>query len=203
MDTNKPEEKVLLENILKSLPCDQDWDEGVPREKSLKQAGEKRYLYQSTLLTERKLSTYDSNRLTAGVDSGDKKVLQQMNDKEPASASCTVKVEYPLSASLKEKLNVLRSAKVKLEKHASTLQDLVAEGEAAKNDGVVKTGESSLSSLTPFLVTLRTATAKLDKLASDTVTKEHVAEAEALAVQAEAHFDGSKRVMAKCKAILS
>jgi len=96
LDTNKPEEKVLLENILKSLPCDQDWDEGVPREKSLKEAGEKRYLYQSTLLTERKLSTYDSNRLTAGVDSGDKKVLQQMTDKEPASGSCTVKVEYPL-----------------------------------------------------------------------------------------------------------
>ena len=75
-------------------------------------------------------------------------------------------------------------------------------GEAAKNEGVVKLGESSLGSLTPFLVTLCTATAKLDKLAADTVTKEHVAEAETLAVQTEAHFDGSKRVMAKCKAIL-
>ena len=169
----------------------------------MKDAGEKRFLYQSTLLSERKLVAFDSNKLTAGVDSSDRKMLQQMYDKEPASASCTVKVEYPFSHSLKEKLNVLRSGKVKLEKHASTLQDLVVEGEAAKNEGVVKLGESSLSPLTPFLVTLRTATAKLDKLAADTVTKDHVAEAETLAVQTEAHFDGSKRVMAKCKAMLA
>jgi len=51
---------------------------------------------------------------------------------------------------LKEKLNVLRSGKVKLEKHASTLQHLVAEGKVAKNEGVVKLGESSLGSLALF-----------------------------------------------------
>ena len=114
-----------------------------------------------------------------------------------------MKVEFPLAVSLKEKTAILRAGKVKLERHLSTLQDLVAEGQAASQSTVISSGEASLKTLEPFLVSLRIAVAKYDKLAADSVTKPMVEEAEALAVQAEAHFDGSKRAMAKCKAILS
>ena len=108
-----------------------------------------------------------------------------------------------MAVSLKEKTAILRAGKVKLERHLSTLQDLVAEGQAASQSTMISSGEASLKTLEPFLVSLRIAVAKYDKLAADSVTKPMVEEAEALAVQAEAHFDGSKRVMAKCKAILS
>jgi len=87
LDCSKPKEKELLENLLKSLPQEREWNEAIPREKSLKDAGENRYCYQSTLLSERKLVSYDSKKLTAGIDSTDKKMLQQMNDKQPASVA--------------------------------------------------------------------------------------------------------------------
>ena len=197
-----PEEKSLLDKVLSKLPSDKDWNENIPREAALKEQGECRYLYKANLMVERKLETKEENKLVANLDSTDKKALAAFNDKEPSS-SCQVKVEFPLAVSLKEKTAILRAGKVKLEKHLSTLQDLVAEGQAASQSTVISSGEASLKSLEPFLVSLRTAVAKYDKLAADLVTKEMVEEAEALAVQAEAHFDGSKRVMAKCKAILS
>ena len=177
-----PEEKSLLDKVLSKLPSDKDWNENIPREAALKEQGECRYLYKANLMVERKLETKEENKLVANLDSTDKKAL---------------------AVSLKEKTAILRAGKVKLEKHLSTLQDLVAEGQAASQSTVISSGEASLKSLEPFLVSLRTAVAKYDKLAADLVTKEVVEEAEALAVQAEAHFDGSKRVMAKCKAILS
>ena len=119
--------------------------------------------------------------------------MAAFSGKEASGSGCAVKVEFPLAVSLKEKVGVLRAGKTRLEKHLP----------AAGQTTVVNTSEASLKTLEPFLVSLRTAVAKYDKLAADSVTQEQVAEAEAFGAQAEAHFDGSKRVMAKCKAILS
>lgn len=202
-DYNNPGEKQILEEILSKLPQDKDWNEDIPREAALKAAGEMRYWYQANNMVERQVTTKEENKLVAFVDSTDKKTLAAFSDKEASGSGCAVKVEFPLAVSLKEKVGVLRSGKTRLEKHLSTLQDLVAEGQAAGQTTVVNTSEASLKTLEPFFVSLRTAVAKYDKLAADSVTQEQVADAEALGVQAEARFDGSKRVMAKCKAILS
>ena len=196
-----PEEKKLLDTLLSKLPCDKGWNEGIPREATLKGQSEVRYLYHANAMVERKFETKEENKLVGCLDSSDKKALAAFSDKDGSVLPALLRLSSLWLFPRKRKW--LCSGLTKLEKHLSTLQDLVAEGQAAGQTTVVNTSEASQKSLEPFLVSLRTAVAKYDKLAADLVTKEVVAEAEALAVQAEAHFDGSKRVMAKCKAILS
>ena len=47
LDRSNPEDLLALEKILSQLPCDDNWDETKPREKALKEAGEKRYYYEA------------------------------------------------------------------------------------------------------------------------------------------------------------
>ena len=70
---------------------------------ALKAAREVRYWYQANNMVERKVTTKEENKLVAGLERTDKKMLAQMNEKEPASGSCTVKVEYPQSVDSSDK----------------------------------------------------------------------------------------------------
>lgn len=83
---------------------------------ALKADGEVRYWYQANNMVERKVTTKEENKLVAGLERTDKKMLAQMNEKEPAWGSCTVKVEYPQSVdSFSDKEASGSSCAVKLE----------------------------------------------------------------------------------------
>ena len=69
-------DKDLLEAILKDLPQDEDWDVTIPREKAFKDSGEKRYLYKSTDMLQVKTTTTDTDKLTGGGETSDKKALK-------------------------------------------------------------------------------------------------------------------------------
>ena len=112
-------------------------------------------------------------------------------------------MENPKAVDLKAKLGVLRAAKVRLEKHLSTLADLTAQGQAAGNNTVTNTASNGEKGLTGFLGKLHSSLASWDALAADQMSDTVLQECDSMFQEAEAHFDGSKRIIQKCKAILS
>lgn len=188
----------FLKTLLDTLPSDNEWNPEVPREKALLQAGEMRYLYEATDLSSKAKSTVEKDYISGGTDGGSAQKALLM---DPAAAgSVNIKVEEG-AVTKQNKMSVLRAAKKKMEQYDNQLQDLIATAAAQANNHVKNIAQQCLQKLSTQLLTLRNELAIFDK--TTTFSEEDTKKADDLAIACEAHTDGSKRAISKCRNLLS
>eukprot|EP00438_Fugacium_kawagutii_P007546 Skav213926 [mRNA] locus=scaffold2079:101734:102707:- [translate_table: standard] len=189
----------FLKALLAELPSDTDWDESAPRELALKKAGELRYLYQATDLSKVKVATVERDFISAGAD-GKNEQKALLASAVAGSSSVPVKVEAGV-AEKQQKLTMLRSAKKKLEAQYTTCQDLAAAAKAANNQAAQTLADTCGQKLDVALQNLRRELANLDQ--RNTFGQDEIKKADDLITSCDAHCDGAKRVIQKCRTLLN
>ena len=186
-----PSQKKLWEHILEELPWDTEWDMEDARERALSKAGERRYLYGKRKMTKTTETVRDKDVMHAGKDMG----VKAFENKTAPDA--VVEVLDPLKVKLRATVTVLVSAKKALDRQLCSLKDYAALAKEKNNDGMVAECEKAISTLEPFLDSLRVEAAKYEAVTE--ATEETVKAAEELQKQCEVHQDCSSRVLKRAR----
>lgn len=117
-----------------------------------------------------------------------------------SSSTTVVKVEEGV-ADKNNKLGVLRAAKKKMEQQLSILEDLMATAKASGNKPATEMSERCGKALSTGLSNLRCELAVLDRHTSFAAAENK--QADDLISSSEAHTDGAKRVIIKCRTLLT
>eukprot|EP00438_Fugacium_kawagutii_P013532 Skav220791 [mRNA] locus=scaffold116:30700:31674:- [translate_table: standard] len=190
---------LFLKALLDELPSDTDWNEPVPRELALKKAGELRYLYQSADLSKAKLATVERDFISGGADGkGEQKKALFASAAGPSSA--IVKLEAGV-AEKQQKFSALRSGKKKLEAQYTTCQDLAAAAKAANNQSAQTMADQRGQKLEAALQSRRQELANLDQ--RNAFAQDECKKADDLISSCDAHCDGAKGVIQKCRTLLN
>ena len=150
------------------------------RERALSKAGERRYLYGKRKMTKTTETVRDKDVMHAGKDMG----IKAFENKTAPDAA--VEVLDPLKVKLKATVTVLVSAKKAMDRQLCSLKDYAALAKEKNNDGMVAEREKAISTLEPFLDSLRVEAAKYEAATEAT---------EELQKQCEVHQDCSSHVL--------
>ena len=111
MNLQIPVQAEIFADILKDIPCDDDWDESKPLEKSYKRLNMKRYKLSKTLLTEKSKVEGTEEELSTGTSKFHKGSGLSMITGKP---DIVIKVECPEVISMQEEARIVRTGEVKL-----------------------------------------------------------------------------------------
>ena len=209
---NTPENHAILDNILKDLPQDDDWDMENPIQAIYKKQGLKRYKLEGLMgFTEKSVVSSAKETFASSANaSSSTSVLDTVSF--PSSGNLqegglNVKVENPTFQTLSQQLVVAKSAKTQLEKYYSQALDLkvIVHGKAAVCTVLnSKLGEyhNAVQTLDKFLQELREFLYEMEALDGSHEVSKQLAEANNIVDKAMAHQDGVKSPIKRTKAML-
>lgn len=111
MNLQIPVQAEIFADILKDIPCDDDWDESKPLEKSYKRLNMKRYKLSKTLLSEKTKVEGTEEELSTGTSKDHKGSGLSMITGKP---DVVIKIEHPEVIAMQEEARVVRTGEVKL-----------------------------------------------------------------------------------------
>lgn len=205
---NIPEHHPLLEEILKDLESDMDWDDDNTIASIYKKKGLKRYKlegvkgFKERNKVDKVKETFSAT--TGGPASSSMGPLLQAAGSSMDQAK--IKIENPLYQELQQQLNVVKSGKTQLEKLYSQALDLkvVLQQKACEDplfDAKLKEYGKSCDCLDSFLQQLRVFLYKSEALDQSCDSKLIIGEATSLVDSCMAHCDGIKSLMKRSKAL--